>query len=66
MAATYVAFSCSPPMNQYTRLQFNSGFRYLRASWCRSAMLLIADHWSRFDRRLRWAIIGRPCCTRGC
>jgi hypothetical protein len=44
-------------MNQYSRLQFNSGFRYL-LPLVPFAILLIADHWPRFDRRLRWAIMG--------
>ncbi len=57
MAATYVALLLFASMNQYSRLQFNSGFRYL-LPLVPFAILLIADHWSRFDRRLRWAIIG--------
>ena len=57
MAATYVALLLFASMNQYSRLQFNSGFRYL-VPLVPFAILLIADHWSRFDRRVRWAIIG--------
>jgi uncharacterized membrane protein len=57
MAATYVALLLFASMNQYSRLQFNSGFRYL-LPLVPFAILLTADHWSRFDRRVRWAIIG--------
>lgn len=43
--------------NQYSRLQFNSGFRYL-VPLVPFLMLAAADHWIRFSPRLRSAIAG--------
>ena len=44
-------------MNQYSRLQFNSGFRYL-VPLVPFLILVIAEHWRRFAPPLRWAIMG--------
>lgn len=57
IAVVFIALLLFASMNQYSRLQFNSGFRYL-VPLLPFGVLLIADHWSRFDRRLRWALMG--------
>lgn len=57
VAATGVALLVFASMNQYSRLQFNSGFRYL-LPLVPFLMVVIADQWARFDRRLRWVILG--------
>lgn len=56
IAVTCVAVLLFTSANQYTRLQWNSGLRYLLpvVPFC---ALVIADHWTRFDRRLRWGLL---------
>jgi hypothetical protein len=55
LAVTVLVFMLFAAMNQYSRLQFNSGFRYL-VPLVPFLMLAIADHWRRFPAQLRWAI----------
>ena len=55
LAVTILVFMLFASMNQYSRLQFNSGFRYL-VPLVPFLMLAIADHWRRIPSRLRWAI----------
>lgn len=43
--------------NQYARLQWNSGFRYL-VPLVPLLMLALADHWIRWPAKVQWAIAG--------
>ena len=56
LAVTWLAFLLFAASNQYSRLQFNSGFRYL-VPLVPFLMLAIADHWKRLNSTLRWAIV---------
>jgi hypothetical protein len=55
LAVTWVVFLLFTSANQYSRLQFNSGFRYL-VPLVPFLMLAIADHWTRMRPALRWAV----------
>ncbi|HUU36475.1 MAG TPA: hypothetical protein VMW48_20560, partial [Vicinamibacterales bacterium] len=57
IAAVSVALLVFASMNQYSRLQFNSGFRSL-VPLVPLLILVLAEHWRRFNPRLRWAIMG--------
>jgi hypothetical protein len=57
IAAASVALLVFASMNQYSRLQFNSGFRYL-LPLVPFLILVLAEHWQRFAPRLRWAVMG--------
>jgi hypothetical protein len=52
VAASVVAFLLFCSMNQYARLQWNSGFRYL-VPLVPFLMLALADHWVRLPRGAR-------------
>lgn len=54
-ALAWIVFVVFASMNQYSRLQFNSGFRYL-VPLVPFLVLAIADHWVRFSSRLKWVI----------
>ena len=54
-AITWIVFLLFTSANQYSRLQFNSGFRYL-LPLVPFMMLAIADHWKHFRPSLKWAI----------
>ena len=49
LVATWIAFLLFSSANQYSRLQFNSGFRYL-IPLVPFLMLALADHWRRLGR----------------
>ena len=55
LAATWLVFLAFTSANQYSRLQLNSGFRYLMPL-VPFLVLAIADHWVRLRPRLRWTI----------
>ena len=55
LTATIVVFMIFAAMNQYSRLQWNSGFRYL-VPLVPFMMLAIADHWRRLSSTARWII----------
>ncbi len=55
LAVAWVAFLLFTSANQYSRLQFNSGFRYL-VPLVPFLMLAIADHWVRIPSRWRWGL----------
>lgn len=57
IAAASVALLVFASMNQYSRLQFNSGFRYL-LPLVPFLILVLAEHWQRFSPPLRWAVMG--------
>ena len=57
LAVTVVLFLLFASANQYSRLQFNSGFRYL-LPLVPFLMLALADHWVRLKPPLRYAIGG--------
>ena len=52
-AVVVLMLFCS--MNQYSRLQFNSGFRYL-VPLVPFLMLALADHWVRLPRLAQWLL----------
>jgi len=52
VAIAWIVFLLFASANQYSRLQFNSGFRYL-IPLVPFLMLAIADHWVRLGRRAR-------------
>lgn len=54
-AVTWIVFLLFTSANQYSRLQFNSGFRYL-LPLVPFMMLAIADHWRHFRPGVKWAI----------
>lgn len=56
LAVTWVVFLLFASANQYSRLQFNSGFRYL-VPLVPFLMVAIADHWTRFRPALRRVIV---------
>jgi hypothetical protein len=53
--ATWIVFLLFASANQYSRLQFNSGFRYL-IPLVPFLILAIADHWIRFGWRVKVGI----------
>jgi hypothetical protein len=55
LVVTWLVFLLFASANQYSRLQFPSGFRYL-VPLVPFLMLAIADHWRRFPARVKWAI----------
>ena len=55
LCATWVVFLLFASANQYSRLQWNSGFRYL-IPLVPFLILAIADHWIRLGRRVKVAI----------
>jgi hypothetical protein len=55
LVITALVFMVFASMNQYSRLQFNSGFRYL-VPLVPFMMLAIADNWRRFPGPMRWAV----------
>ena len=55
LAIAWVVFLLFASANQYSRLQFNSGFRYL-LPLVPFLMLALADHWLRFSRRTQVAL----------
>jgi hypothetical protein len=57
IAVVFVTILLFTSANQYTRLQWNSGLRYLLpvVPFC---VLVLADRWSGFGRGLRWTLIG--------
>ena len=55
VAIAWLAFLLFASANQYSRLQFNSGFRYL-LPLVPFLMLALADHWVRLSRRTQLAI----------
>ena len=55
LAVTWWVFLLFTSANQYSRLQFNSGFRYL-VPLVPFLMLAIADHWIRMGPRLKVAV----------
>jgi hypothetical protein len=55
LAVTVLVFLLFSSANQYSRLQFNSGFRYL-IPLVPFMMLAIADHWVRLRPALRWTL----------
>ena len=57
LAVTWVVFLLFASANQYSRLQFNSGFRYL-LPLVPFLMLALADHWVRLQPGWRAAIGG--------
>ncbi|HXT70235.1 MAG TPA: hypothetical protein VN700_10800 [Vicinamibacterales bacterium] len=57
LAVTWVAFLVFASSNQYSRLQFNSGFRYL-VPLVPFLMLALADHWVRLPRGWRAGVAG--------
>ncbi len=57
LAVTWIVFLLFASANQYSRLQFNSGFRYL-IPLVPFLMLALADHWVRLPRGWRLAIGG--------
>lgn len=56
LAIAWVVFLLFTSANQYSRLQFNSGFRYL-VPLVPFMMLALADHWRRLAPTVRWAIM---------
>lgn len=56
LAVTVVALLLFASANQYSRLQYNSGFRYL-VPLVPFLMLAIADHWKRIPAPARWGIV---------
>ena len=52
LVVAWVVFLLFTSANQYSRLQFNSGFRYL-VPLVPFLMLALADHWVRMNRRLK-------------
>jgi hypothetical protein len=54
-AVTWIVFLLFTSANQYSRLQFNSGFRYL-LPLVPFMMLAIADHWRRFRPWMKWTV----------
>jgi len=56
LAITWVVFLLFTSANQYSRLQFNSGFRYL-VPLVPFMILAIADHWRRLSPTVRWVIL---------
>jgi hypothetical protein len=57
LVAAWIAFLLFASANQYSRLQFNSGFRYL-VPLVPLLMLAAADHWVRWPRTWRYGIGG--------
>jgi hypothetical protein len=57
VAAACIVFLLFCSSNQYARLQFNSGFRYL-LPLVPFLVLALADHWVRLPAAARWAIGG--------
>jgi uncharacterized membrane protein len=55
LAASWIVFLLFASSNQYSRLQFNSGFRYL-VPLVPFLMLAIADHWRRLSSPAKWLI----------
>jgi hypothetical protein len=55
LTVTWIVFLLFTSANQYSRLQFNSGFRYL-IPLVPFLMLALADHWIRLSRPWRIAI----------
>lgn len=55
LVAAWIVFLLFASANQYSRLQFNSGFRYL-VPLVPFLVLAISDHWIRLGPRVRWAI----------
>ena len=60
LTVTCVVFLLFTSANQYSRLQFNSGFRYL-LPLVPFLMLALADHWVRLPARLRLGIAVAVC-----
>jgi hypothetical protein len=57
LAIALVVFLLFASANQYSRLQFNSGFRYL-LPLLPFLMLAVADHWVRLSRKTQVALAG--------
>lgn len=57
IAITSLVLMLFAAMNQYSRLQFNSGFRYL-VPLVPFLVLVIAEHWRRFAPPVRWTVLG--------
>lgn len=57
LAVTWLVFLLFTSINQYSRLQFNSGFRYL-IPLVPFLMLVVADRWLQLGRWVRVAITG--------
>jgi hypothetical protein len=55
LAVTWLIFLLFASANQYSRLQYSSGFRYLMPL-VPFLMLAIADHWFRLRPALQWTI----------
>lgn len=55
LAVTTIAFLVFCSANQFSRLQFNSGFRYL-LPLVPFMVLAVADHWVRFSKGVKWAV----------
>ncbi len=56
LAVTWIVFLLFTSANQYSRLQFNSGFRYL-VPLVPFLMLALTDHWKRLPATVRWPIV---------
>jgi hypothetical protein len=57
VAIVWIVLLLFASSNQYSRLQFNSGFRYL-VPLVPFLVLALADHWVRLGRRVQWFVAG--------